>query len=98
MPGKALVAAGVLSPTTCADAVAAELLTLTSSTGCDVKRIKLLIRQLIRDQYEHCAQVAEDWVANNDRHEDFDGMQVGDGIAEALRQLADERESRRDLQ
>lgn len=97
MPGKTLIAAEVLSPTYCAEKVAAELIEIIGKSGCDHKLVKLLVRQLIRDQYEHCAQVAEDWVANNDLYEELDGMQVGDGIAEALRQLSEERESSRDL-
>jgi hypothetical protein len=83
-----IICADVLSPTRCAEAVVAELV---ATPDYDRQLLKKLIRQLIRDQYEHCAQVAEDWVANNDRDESLDGIQVGDGIAEALRQIADER-------
>jgi hypothetical protein len=90
-----IICADFLSPTKCAEALVAELVAIPS---CDQQQLKLLIRQLIRDQYEHCAQVAEDWVANHDRYEELDGMQVGDGIAECLRQFADEREARRDLE
>jgi hypothetical protein len=89
-----IIYAESLSPTRCAEAVIAELIGIS---GCDRLLLKQLIRQLVRDQYEHCAQIAEDWVANNDRDECLDGMQVGDGIAEALRQIADERVSTRDL-
>jgi len=54
-----------------------------------------LVRQLIRDQFEHCAQIAECWVPENDLYEEMDGMSVGDAIAEAIRSKADERTQER---
>lgn len=94
-----------MKPTACAEAVIEEILALTDCKDCATsdsgrceackrgRRRKMfgLIRQLIRDQYEHCAQIAECWVPEHDLHEELDGMTVGDEIAEVFRKLADER-------
>jgi hypothetical protein len=55
------------------------------------QHVRKLIRQLVRDQYEHCACMAEDYVADHDLHEELTGLQVGDAIAEMFRGVADER-------
>ncbi len=55
------------------------------------QRLVILIRQLVRDNYENCAQIAQSWVAENDLYENLDGMAVGDAIAEKIRDIADDR-------
>ncbi len=81
-----------LSPTACATRVIDELLAVASGSRPDRQRqMVLLIRQLIRDQYEHCAQIAEHWVPENDLYEERSGLEVCDAIAEEIRKLADER-------
>jgi hypothetical protein len=77
-----------LSPTACAEQILDELLILG---GGQRERMLLLLRQLVRDQYEHCARIAEHWVPNNDLYEARTGIEVGDAIAEEIRRLADER-------
>lgn len=50
------------------------------------------IRQVIRNIYEHCAQVAEDYVAKqHDFENSLTAQEVFDGVAEQFRQIADER-------
>lgn len=78
-----------LSPTACATRIVNDI-----CSHCQIKDrqfVLRLIRQLVRDQYEHCAQVAEHWVPENDLYEDRSGLEVGDAIAEEIRRMADER-------
>jgi hypothetical protein len=81
-----------ISPTQCATKVIDELLIAFGPDQLQQREQMIrLIRQLVRDQYEHCAQIAEHWVPEHDLYEQRDGMEVGDAIAEAIRKLADER-------
>lgn len=55
----------------------------------DTETVKRLLEQFQVDIYEHCAQVAEEYVAVHDRDGYLKGEEVGDAIAEALRKRVD---------
>lgn len=83
-----------LSPTNCAERVLDELVAVIEKEGPLAERRPLiikLIRQMVRDQYEHCAQLAECFVPEEDLNEGMTGLEVGDGVAEKIRKIADER-------
>lgn len=85
------------SPTACAEQAAEEIIAkCCAAKDVEVRKndIKLLLRQLVRDVFEHCARDAENWVVYNDPEEMLDGMDVGDCIAAALRDQADERQQK----
>jgi hypothetical protein len=86
---------GTLSPSGCAAEVLEEILKLSTPDEHDKETLRRLIRQKVRLVIEHCARVAEDYVPVNDLNERLTGIEVGDAIAEALRQLADERTQNR---
>lgn len=80
-----------LSPTGCAGEVLAEIQKFCPHSEAHKLEIERLIRQCIRLYIEHCAMVAEDYVATEDLDGKLTGIEVGDRIAEELRKLADER-------
>jgi hypothetical protein len=86
----------LLSPTACAEAVISEIASIQPLNNVQRGDLVRLLRQLVRDNYETCAAIAENYVAEHDLYEDLDGLQVGDAIAEKLRLLADDRANRRD--
>jgi hypothetical protein len=86
----------LLSPTACAEAIISEIVNIQPLNNVQRGDLVKLLRQLVRDNYETCAVIAENYVAEYDLYEDLDGLQVGDAIAEQLRLLADDRATRRD--
>lgn len=84
----------ILCPTKCAEGVVDELLAYVDAHPDLTERRAVmvrLVRQLVRDQFEQCAQLVECFVPENDLEEEMTGLEACDGAAEALRKLADER-------
>lgn len=87
----------LLSPSQCAKAVAKEITAFLEPTDeINQRRLQNLLRQYARDIVEECACVAEDWVPDHDNDDQLHGEEVGDGIAETLRCLSEERRQSRD--
>ena len=85
------------SPTKCADDLSANLLLLADRT--DLSRqdqqelMTQLIRKSIRQDFNYCAMIAEDWALHHDPAS-LKAERVGDCIAAAIRKAADERQNR----
>ena len=83
-----------LSPSDCAAEVLDEILKCVGDNPALQDKVARLVRQKARAIYEHCAMIAEDYVACNDLDEKLNGMEVGDAIAEAIRCASEERKGR----
>lgn len=84
-----------LAPSECAAEVLEELLKCVGNDPALKDKIQRLVRQKVRMVFEHCAMIAEDYVVNHDLNERLTGMEVGDRIAEEIRQAAEERRGHR---
>lgn len=84
-----------LSPSDCAAEVLEEILKCVGDNPVLKDKVARLVRQKARAIYEHCAMIAEDYVAFHDRDETMSGLQVGDAIAETIRCASEERKGSR---
>jgi hypothetical protein len=84
----------LFSPTQCAKGLTEDLLDLALRTQMSLpdrrELMVQLVRQLVRQNLEFCASLAEDWSTEHDPRS-LMAEQVGDCIAEAIRRHADER-------
>jgi hypothetical protein len=86
-----------LSPSDCAAEVLDEILKCVGDDPAMKDRIARLVRQKARTILEQCAMIAEDYTSDHDLNGELTGCQIGDAIAECIRQIADERRGEREL-
>ena len=91
----------LLSPSLCADKVLQEIIQLCNIDVKDEERLHSLLRQHIRDTYDHCAELVEQHVSDHardtleDKNLELFLQQYLDVVAATLRSLADERKIRK---
>ena len=82
-----------LMPTKCAEEAVREIQTILHD-GLPIDKeedVLQLIRRLTFQIYERCAETAEDYTTFHDLEGKLSGDEVGDKIAERIREFADER-------